>query len=318
MEQIQFHPTGMLYPESRKGVLVTEAVRGEGGKLINYQGDRFMKKYDSRGELATRDVVARSIYNEIREDRGTPRGGVYLDVTHLPDELIEEKLETMLLQFLDIGLDIRKEPMEVAPTAHHVMGGAMINTQCETTLPNLFAAGEATGGVHGANRLGGNALADTQVFGKIAGQSAAKNALNSKSNVNKLDIEYEESRVNNLIGEGDYYPFELKKDLQNVMWENVAIIRNKTGLEAALKGIEQLKNKMDSLNVPDIKGFNKSLQDAFEIENMLLVAELVIRSALIREESRGSHYREDFRDTLPEWKKSIVLNLKGDVKFIPR
>jgi fumarate reductase (CoM/CoB) subunit A len=318
MEQIQFHPTGMLYPESRKGVLVTEAVRGEGGKLINYQGDRFMKKYDSRGELATRDVVARSIYNEIREGRGTPRGGVYLDVTHLPDELIEEKLETMLFQFLDIGLDIRKEPMEVAPTAHHVMGGAMINTQCETTLPNLFAAGEATGGVHGANRLGGNALADTQVFGKIAGKSAAKNALNSKSNVNKLNIEYEESRTNKLIGEGDYYPFELKKDLQNVMWKNVAIIRNKMGLESALKGIEQLKNKMDSLNVPDIKGFNKSLQDAFEIENMLLVAELVIRSALIREESRGSHYREDFRDTLPEWKKSIVLNLKGDVKFIPR
>jgi fumarate reductase (CoM/CoB) subunit A len=318
MEQIQFHPTGMLYPESRKGVLVTEAVRGEGGKLINYEGDRFMKKYDSRGELATRDVVARSIYNEIREGRGTPRGGVYLDVTHLPDKLIEEKLETMLLQFLDIGLDIRNQPMEVAPTAHHVMGGALINSGCATTLPNLYAAGEATGGVHGANRLGGNALADTQVFGKIAGYWAARNALDSKSPSNKLDVDNEESRIYKLIAEGEYYPFELKKDLQNVMWENVAIIRNKMGMKAALKTIEQLKSQKNSLNVPDIKGFNKSLQDALEIENMLLVAELVVKSALIREESRGSHYREDFPKTLPEWKKSIVLNRKANVRFIDR
>ncbi|HML05703.1 MAG TPA: FAD-binding protein, partial [Methanobacterium sp.] len=174
MEQVQFHPTGMVFPESRKGVLVTEAVRGEGGKLINAEGERFMKNYDPRGELATRDVVARAIYNEIREGRGTQIGGVYLDVTHLRDEVIEEKLETMLLQFLDVDVDIRKKPMEVAPTAHHFMGGIKIDEHGKSTVKNLFAAGEVTGGVHGANRLGGNALADTQVFGKRAGESATE------------------------------------------------------------------------------------------------------------------------------------------------
>lgn len=177
MEQVQFHPTGMLYPESRRGVLITEAVRGEGGRLFNSKGERFMKKYDPRGELATRDVVARAIYQEIIEGRGTKRGGVYLDVTHLPREVIEEKLETMLQQFLDIGIDIREEPMEVAPTAHHFMGGALINEHGETTVKNLFAAGEVAGGVHGANRLGGNALADTQVFGRRAGEAAARNEI---------------------------------------------------------------------------------------------------------------------------------------------
>ena len=195
MEQVQFHPTGMIFPESRKGVLVTEAVRGEGGKLINAEGKRFMKNYDPRGELATRDIVARAIYNEIREGRGTEKGGVYLDVTHLLDDVIEEKLETMLLQFLDVDVDIRKEPMEVAPTAHHFMGGIMINEHGETAVRNLFAAGEVTGGVHGANRLGGNALADTQVFGKRAGESAAKNALESELNSNEAFIEAEKERI---------------------------------------------------------------------------------------------------------------------------
>ena len=201
MEQIQFHPTGMLYPESRKGVLVTEAVRGEGGKLFNVNMERFMKNYDERGELATRDVVARAIYNEIREGRGTDNGGVYLDVTHLPNKLIEEKLETMLLQFMDVGVDIREEAMEVAPTAHHFMGGIKIKPGGETTVENLFAAGEASGGIHGANRLGGNALADTQVFGKRAGESAAKNALLSELEYNEDQVNSEEKRIQNIFKE---------------------------------------------------------------------------------------------------------------------
>ena len=206
MEQIQFHPTGMLYPESRKGVLVTEAVRGEGGKLFNVNMERFMTGYDERGELATRDVVSRAIYNEIREGRGTANGGVYLDVTHLPHEIIEEKLETMLLQFMDVGVDIREEPMEVAPTAHHFMGGSRIKPGCETTVGNLYSAGEASGGIHGANRLGGNALADTQVFGKRAGESAAKNALSSEFEFNEAYINLEEERIRDIFKNGDIYP----------------------------------------------------------------------------------------------------------------
>jgi len=318
MEQVQFHPTGMLYPDSRRGVLVTEAVRGEGGRLINALGERFMTNYDPRGELATRDVVARSIYNEIREGRGTKKGGVYLDVTHLPAELIEEKLETMLFQFLDVGLDIRKEPMEVAPTAHHVMGGSLITHHCETTVTNLYAAGEAAGGVHGANRLGGNALAETQVFGRRAGEAAARNALRKSASVSRGQLATEEDKLSSLFQEGDHYPHQIKEDLQSVMWDGVAIIRNESGLSSALHRIRDLNDKMNRLTVPDGRGFNRYLQDALELQNMLLVAELVTKSARLRKESRGSHYREDYPETRKEWKKSIVMNKNGDLRFIQR
>lgn len=318
MEQVQFHPTGMVFPESRKGVLVTEAVRGEGGKLINAKGERFMKKYDPRGELATRDIVSRAIYNEIREGRGTEKGGVYLDVTHLPGEVIEEKLETMLLQFLDVDVDIRKEPMEVAPTAHHFMGGIRINEKGETTVRNLFAAGEATGGVHGANRLGGNALADTQVFGKRAGEYAAKNALEGEIKSNDAFAEAEKERISNLIKDGDVYPFEIKKELEEVMWKNVAIIRNEDGLKKALKRINELKEMSKNMRVSGMVSYDNDLLDALEVTKMLDVAGLVTKSALLRTESRGAHYREDFPETKDEWKKSIIFNKNGKIRFIER
>jgi len=319
MEQVQFHPTGMLYPDSRRGVLVTEAVRGEGGRLINSQGERFMTNYDSRGELATRDVVARAIYNEIMEGRGTENGGVYLDVTHIPAEVIEEKLETMLLQFQDVGVDIREKPMEVAPTAHHFMGGAWINLKCETNIPNLYAAGEAAGGVHGANRLGGNALAETQVFGRRAGEAAAKNVTKSNFKSNPASLEMEEGRIEKLFQDGDYYPFQLKEELQEVMWNNVAIIRREEGLKSALNEIHVIKDKMVRMKLPEVRGYNQHLLDALELENMVLIAELVTKSAIIREESRGAHYRADFPETRDECKKSIVLNKKNtNEEYLPR
>jgi len=322
MEQVQFHPTGMLYPESRRGVLITEAVRAEGGRLFNSKGERFMKNYDSREELATRDVVARAIYSEIIQGRGTKRGGVYLDVTHLPRELIEDKLETMLQQFLDIGIDIREEPMEVAPTAHHFMGGARINEHGETTVKNLFAAGEVTGGVHGANRLGGNALADTQVFGRRAGESAAKNALKNQNKKHEdmlMDkAAFEQERIQSLIKDGKYYPFEIRKELQEVMWKNVAIIRNQEGLKTAITRIKELKDMLADMKVPAIDVYNKDLQDALEAEKLLEVALLTAESALIREESRGAHFREDYPETQDEWKKSIVLNQDKGISYIRR
>jgi len=319
---VQFHPTGMLYPESRRGVLITEAVRAEGGRLFNSKGERFMKNYDSREELATRDVVARAIYSEIIQGRGTKRGGVYLDVTHLPRELIEDKLETMLQQFLDIGIDIREEPMEVAPTAHHFMGGARINEHGETTVKNLFAAGEVTGGVHGANRLGGNALADTQVFGRRAGESAAKNALKNQNKKHEdmlMDkAAFEQERIQSLIKDGKYYPFEIRKELQEVMWKNVAIIRNQEGLKTAITRIKELKDMLADMKVPAIDVYNKDLQDALEAEKLLEVALLTAESALIREESRGAHFREDYPETQDEWKKSIVLNQDKGISYIRR
>ena len=211
---------------------------------LDKDGNRFMGNYDPRMELATRDVVARAIYNEIREGRGTENGGVYLDVTHLDPELIEEKLETMLLQFLDVGVDIRKEPMEVAPTAHHFMGGVKIDENGRSSVENLFAAGEVTGGVHGANRLGGNALADTQVFGERAGKAAAENALISEDGLESAFVEKEEKRIESKIQEGDITPNQLKKELQEAMWDHVAIIRNEQGLRMALRAISHIEGQL--------------------------------------------------------------------------
>ncbi|MBF4468352.1 MAG: fumarate reductase subunit A [Methanobrevibacter arboriphilus] len=318
MEEIQFHPTGMLYPDSRKGILVTEAVRGEGGILLNKNNERFMGNYDDRKELATRDVVSRAIYNEIRCGRGNENGGVYLDVTHLDDEVIEEKLETMLFQFFDVGVDIRKQPMEVAPTAHHFMGGVRIDENCRSTVNNLFAAGEAAGGVHGANRLGGNALADTQVFGKRAGISASKAAKSSDFEINNEEIKNEIDRIDKLFKKGSILPFEIKKELQNLMWDKVAIIRNEKDLKEALSHIKTLKEKLNDMDVNNETHYNKGLQEALEVINMVEIAELTVKSALIRKESRGAHFREDFPDTKEEWKKSIVMNKNHSVKCVSR
>ncbi len=317
LEEVQFHPTGMVYPDSRKGVLVTEAVRGEGGKLINSEGERFMSRYDNRMELATRDVVARSIYNEIMEGRGTEHGGVYLDVTHLDPELIEEKLETMLEQFLDVGVDIRKEPMEVAPTAHHHMGGLRINPDGSTSVENLFGAGEVCGGVHGANRLGGNALADTQVFGKIAGESAAAATDIAEFRYNNEAVEAEEARIKALIKEGTINPIAMKEEIQQLMWEKVSIVRNEQNLKSALERLLEMKEELKDLDVDDRTQFNTSLITALEVINMVEVCILIVKSAILRRESRGAHFREDFPETNDAWKKSIVMS-KSKIRFAKR
>jgi fumarate reductase (CoM/CoB) subunit A len=318
MEEIQFHPTGMLYPKSRKGVLVTEAVRGEGGLLLNKDNDRFMGNYDDRMELATRDVVSRAIYNEIREGRGNKEGGVYLDVTHLSNELIEEKLETMLFQFLDVGIDIRKTPMEVSPTAHHFMGGVKIDENCASSIANLFAAGEASGGVHGANRLGGNALADTQVFGKRAGVSASLASKNADFEMNKEEIEKEEARIIGLMKNGNIAPFKIKKAIQSIMWEKVAIIRNEKDLNEALNQLKELKHKLKDMDIGRVPHYNKGLLEGLEVINMIEIAILAVESAILRKESRGAHFREDYPETKDEWKKSIVLNKNKDIRFVSR
>ena len=315
MEEVQFHPTGMVAPESKKGVLVTEAVRGEGGILLNKNKERFMKKYSpEKMELSTRDVVARSIYTEIIEGRGTENGGVYLDISHLDADVIEEKLETMVLQFKDVDVDITKEPMEVAPTAHHFMGGVKINEKCESSIANLYAAGEASGGVHGANRLGGNALADTQVFGKIAGENAAKAAKTVDFEENPEMFKAEEDRITGLIKDGSVKPQELKKRIKQLMWEKVSIIRNEKNLNEALKELMEMEKSLNDLKVEDKKQYNTDLQTALEVINMVQIATLVVKSAILRRESRGAHFREDYPETKDEWKKSIVLN-KNKIKF---
>ncbi len=318
MEQIQFHPTGMVAPESKKGVLVTEAVRAEGGKLINTDGERFMSKYaPEKMELATRDVVARSIYQEIIEGRGTENGGVYLDISHLDDDYIDEKLETMVLQFENVGVDIKHGPIEVAPTAHHFMGGLKINTDGSTSLKNLFGAGEVCGGVHGANRLGGNALADTQVFGKIAGVSASEACKTTELKTNEDEVTKEASRIENLIKKGTIKPKDFKNNIKQLMWQKVAIVRDEKTLNEALKELLEMKEELSNLDVSDKKQYNSDLVTALEVINMVEICILTVKSAILRRESRGAHFRSDFPETKDEWKKSIVIN-KEKIEFEAR
>ena len=318
MEQIQFHPTGMVKPESKKGVLVTEAVRAEGGMLFNKDGERFMSKYaPDKMELATRDVVARSIYKEITEGRGTENGGVYLDISHVDDDYIDENLETMVLQFINVGVNIKDEAIEVAPTAHHFMGGLKIDENASTSLKNLFGAGEVCGGVHGANRLGGNALADTQVFGKIAGESAAKACENTEIKTNMDEVEKEAERIKNLIKKGNIKPSEFKNNIKDLMWQKVAIVRDEENLREALKILMDMKKDLDKLDVRDEKRYNTDLQTALEVINMVDICILIVKSAMLRRESRGAHFRSDFPESKDEWKRSIIIN-KNKIKFEAR
>ena len=286
MEQVQFHPTGAVTPWDARGRLVTEAVRGEGGILLNTLGERFMEKYDpKRMELSTRDQVARAIATEVKEGRGTDNGGVYLDVSHLPAEIIEARLPIMIEQFLLFDIDIRKEPMEVAPTAHHIMGGVRITQSGETTVPGLFACGEVTGGVHGANRLGGNALADTLVFGKRAGERAGKEP--------EQNTKIPEKQVNALIDHlmeyfsNDEEVSTARDALRVVMWDHVGIFRTREQLLLAREELKGFAQRKVRARTP------RELIDCCTFSNMCLVGRLIVDSALTREESRGAHMRTD-------------------------
>ncbi|MDD1644754.1 MAG: fumarate reductase subunit A [Methanomicrobiales archaeon] len=286
MEMVQFHPTGAVYPYDARGRLVTEAVRGEGGILRNAKGERFMSRYDpERMELSTRDVVARAIAREIQEGRGTPRGGVYLDVTHLPAKQIEERLPVMLEQFLAFGVDIRKEPMEVSPTAHHFMGGLRITPSCQTTVRCLFACGEVAGGVHGANRLGGNSLAETQVFGKRAGEAAGR-APSRGQHPEQRQLDLIERRLEGLLS-GMVNPVSVERKVQLAMWKGAGVFRTGPELTQTLTEVEKLGRKK-------LHAASKlNLAECMTVHHLCTTAMLVLKSALLRPESRGAHVRTD-------------------------
>ena len=322
MEMVQFHPTGMVYPESHRGQLVTEAVRGEGGLLFNINKERFMQRYDAKlMELAGRDVVARSIATEIIEGKGSPQGGVYLDVSHLPAHIIEERLPSMMRQFLDVGVDIRKEPMQVAPTAHHFMGGVMIDENAQTNIGNLYAAGEITGGVHGGNRLGGNALADTQVFGKRAGENAAEQAKKTAMpSPDRGKIDEEIKRASSLLMRKEgIRPGEIKSKLTSLMWDKVGIFRTGKEIQEAITEVERIReNELSRLCVTDNRTrYNREWIETLEIQNLVTVAEMVAKAALMREESRGAHFRRDFPKTdNKNWFNNIIIRQeRGEMTF---
>jgi len=320
MEMVQFHPTGMVWPEKALGTLATEAIRGEGGILLNSKGERYMKNYyPERMELGPRDIVARATFNEIIAGRGTPHGGVWLDVTHLSKEKILDRLPTMYEQFKNIdGIDISKEKMEVAPTAHYSMGGVVVDMNCRTNVRGLFAVGEVMSQIHGANRLGGNSLLDTVVFGKIAGAEAVRSAKEAEGG-QKTGPSLIGPSANNQkeFDDGIFVvkdPITFRNKIQELMKYNAGIIREETKLQNGLKGILELRREFYSKDII-LKGFNDDVENValtMEVKSSLVVCEAIIRSALMRQESRGAHYRSDFPNPDDEkWKVSILCRKKG-------
>lgn len=313
MELVQFHPTGMVHPEEWAGTLVTEAVRGEGGRLFNSEGERYMERYDpERLELSTRDRVALANYAEIAQGRGTEHGGVYLDISHRDKGYILEKLPRMYRQFLEaLMLDISKEPMEVAPTAHYSMGGVVVEPETHAVegVEALYAAGEVTAGLHGANRLGGNSLSETVVFGRRAGEAAAR--LSEGLDVqlrSRRGISAAAEELDSYIGEGDEFARPLQRAVRDAMWEHGGVVRTEEGLKEGLKKLEGIREAARSVDVrPTSEGFG-DLAHALDLRAALVAAEATLLGAIERRESRGAHVRADHPGLDPDLKVNFVVS----------
>ena len=301
MEFVQFHPTGMVWPPGARGILVTEAVRGEGGLLFNSESKRFMLDYDpKKKELSSRDVVARSIYKEVQAGRGTPHGGAFLDVRHLGAATVRKKLPSMVEQFHALAsVDITREPMEVGPTIHYTMGGVRVEAEtAATSLPGLYAAGEVAGGLHGANRLGGNSLGDILVFGKRAGEAAAAHARSvPPGRVSEAQVEAE---IRSLLEPLDAHdgvrgenPYLVHEALQEAMQDDAGIARTEESLTRSLNAILELRERTPRFRVRGSRVLNPGWHTCRDVVNMLTISEAIVRAALERRESRGSQWRTD-------------------------
>lgn len=318
MEFVQFHPTGMVWPPGVQGILVTEAVRGEGGVLRNKDGERFMERYDpEKMELSTRDVVARAIYTEAREGRGTEHGGAYLDISHKPAEYVKRKLPSMYHQFRELAdVDITQGPMEVGPTCHYMMGGIRVEAEtAQSTVPGLFAAGEAAAGLHGANRLGGNSLSDLLVFGRRAGLAAADHA--NRSGPVEVDAQQVLEATREVLepfertqGES---PYQIHRELEDTMQNHVGIFRTEEDLQRGLRELELLKTRAAGVRSDGSRLFNPGWHLARDLKSMLTVSEAVALSAQARKESRGAHSRIDYPNYDEWWARhhNIVVREGG-------
>lgn len=316
MELVQFHPTGMVYPEEWVGTLATEAIRGEGGRLYNAEGERYMEKYDpERMELSTRDRIALANYTEIAEGRGTEHGGVYLDISHCPKKYILEKLPRMYRQFLEaMMLDISKAPMEVAPTAHYTMGGILVNPETHATdVEGLYAAGENTSGLHGANRLGGNSLTETLVFGRRAGEAGARFSGDSDVQLRSRSvIKAAGEELDSYIKEGDELARPLQRALRNTMQETCGVVRSEEKLGEGLERLAEIRAASEDIDVrPTSEGFG-DLAYALDLRGSLVAAETTILGAIERRETRGAHNRSDYPKLDPDFKVNFIISKEGD------
>ena len=323
MEMMQFHPTGMVWPPGVRGLLVTEGVRGEGGLLRNSEGKRYMENYDAKKmELSTRDVVARANYTEVQEGRGSEHGGVYLDITHLGYEGIMKKLPTMYEQFKNLAdIDISREPMEVFPTVHYTMGGVKVDPEtCESSVPGLFAAGEVAGGLHGANRLGGNSLSDLLVFGRRAGEGASDYVQQSthSSEIEEQELLTEIGRVLEPLEkreEGES-PYLIQQELQAAMMEHANLMRNGDSLQEGLGKILALKDRLPQVSVPGSRLFNPGWHTAQDVRYLVQISEIILRTALERTERRGAQWRLDYDgpdDELGKINFIVTKDAQGEV-----
>jgi succinate dehydrogenase / fumarate reductase flavoprotein subunit len=351
MEFIQFHPTGMVWPPSVRGILVTEGVRGEGGVLRNKEGRRFMfddipanykdqtadneeegwrytqgdKSARRPPELLTRDHVARCIMREVKAGRGSPHGGVFLDISWIKEKIpksaehIRKKLPSMYHQFKQLAdIDITAVPMEIGPTTHYIMGGVRVDSDTQmSTVPGLFAAGECAAGINGANRLGGNSLSDLLVFGKRAGEFAAKYA--KENSAGRIDQgQTKEIAAEALapferagLGAGGSGPFQVQQDLQQLMQDMVGIVRNESEMAAALDGLQKLWARAKTVGCTGNRDYNPGWHTALDLKNLLTVSEAITRSALERKESRGGHFRDDFPEKVADCAKFNIMTFRG-------
>lgn len=312
MEMLQFHPTGLLAGSSRlTGAVLEEGLRGAGAFLYNADGERYMSRYDpDRMERSTRDVVSRASYTEIMQGRGTAAGGVLIDISHLGADEVERRFPGMVARTRQIGADLARGPVEVSPTAHFHMGGVMIDADCQTSIPGCLVAGEDAGGTHGANRLGGNGVAESTVFGARAGDTAARIA--RTRSLSTPDERQVAASISHALGplqrEQGPWPFTLTSELKDLMWRCCGVVRDAAGLAEARAGIDDLQTRLASVAVPGPPKANFAWQEALDLDNQLTVARLVVESALLREESRGAHYRSDYPDRNDkEWLRYIVL-----------
>jgi succinate dehydrogenase / fumarate reductase flavoprotein subunit/fumarate reductase flavoprotein subunit len=317
MEMLQFHPTGLLAGASRlSGAVLEEGLRGAGAYLFNALGERYMARYDAeRMERSTRDVVSRASYTEIMQGRGTATGGVLIDISHLGAAEVERRFPGMVARTRQIGADLARGPVEVSPTAHFHMGGVIIDPDCQTSLPGCLVAGEDSGGTHGANRLGGNGVAESTVFGARAGDRAAMLARERPLREPEPGLVADSlaRACAPLRRESGVWPFALTQELKDLMWQHCGVVRDSSGLEEARAGLASLRDRLETVAVPGPAQANFAWQEALDLANQLTVATLVMESALVREESRGAHSRSDHpeRDDA-NWLRYIVTRRAGD------
>ena len=321
MEMVQFHPTGLLAGEHTRmtGTVLEEGLRGAGGQLLNSHGHRFMFDYDKKGERATRDVVSRAIYAEMRKSNNSPNGGVYISMSHLGPDVVRSKFPGMVKRCADRGFDLAAGKVEVVPTAHYLMGGIIVDVETRTEMPGLYVAGEDAGGAHGSNRLGGNGVANSTVYGGVAGDVMGREAkqMTHLRDPDEGVLEAEMIRACQPFGKAASPLVDLRRDLRQVMWDNVGVIRTKSGIKQGLTVLQDISRALDEIGVDDTtRAFNLTWHDWLNLKNLVDMSKVVAEASLMRENSRGAHYREDYPEAgnLDESYFTSIRNAGGDIK----